>query len=68
MGLDLLRSHPKGSHNLQKLELEGSHFQGISMLQPQTHPTVPKSNRIWGRDANFLRLDDRSTISTAHCG
>ena len=68
MDLELLGSHPNGSHDLPVLELKVSHFQGVSLLQPQTHPTLPQSYQMLGRGANLLRLDDRSTISTTRRG
>jgi len=68
MDLELLGSHPNGSHDLPVLELKVSHFQGVYLLQPQTHPTLPQSFPMSGPSANLLRLDDRLTISTTRCG
>ncbi len=63
MDLELLSSHLHGSHDLQRLESEGNHFQGASLLQRQTHPTLPKSYQMLGQGANLLRQDVRSIIS-----
>ena len=68
MDQELLGSRLHGSHDLQKLESVGSHFQGVYLLQPQTHPTLPQSFPMSGPSANLLRLDDRSTISTIRSG
>jgi DNA mismatch repair protein MutS len=54
---------------IRNLELlYSSADQGVSLLQLQTHPTLPQSFPMSGPSANLLRLDDRSTISTTRRG
>ena len=66
--LELIRSHPHGSHGLHALESKGSLCSGFPLLSGQTLPSLSESSQLLGLGVHFFTLFGWLAIPLTHPG